>query len=100
MSLSRLIVPIGSVVNKRRLPIILIIAISWTIADFFIFIIQMSSDSFSFKYSEPGSNTFIAILLREVNVLLVSFIIGFLLVSVLKRFFRHTSPLVHFIIKT
>ncbi len=100
MSHSKLIVPSGSVVNKRRLPIILIIALSWTLADFFIFIIQMSTDSFLFKYQEPGSNTFKAILLREVNVLLVSFVIGFLLISVLRRFFRHSSPWVHLILKT
>jgi len=100
MSVSRLIVPSGSIVNKRKLPIILIIAISWTLADFIIFLIRLSSDSFSFKYEEQESITFKAILLREVNVLLVSFIIGFLLVSVLKRFLRHTSPWFHFLIKT
>ena len=100
MGLSRLIVPSGSIVNKRKLPIILIIAISWTLADFIIFIIKLSADSFSFKYEEQASITFKAMLLREVNVLIVSFIIGFLLVSVLKRFLRHTSPWFHFLIKT
>ena len=100
MGVSRLIVPSGSIVNKRKLPIILIIAVSWTIADFIIFLIKLSSDSFSFKYEEQDSITFKAILLREVNVLLVSFIIGFLLVSVLRRFLRHTSPWFHFLIKT
>jgi adenylate cyclase len=100
MSLSKLIVPTGSAVTRRKLPIILIIAISWTLADFFLFLIQLSSDSFAFKYSETGSNTFKAILLREANVLLVSFIIGFLLVSVLRRFLRHTPPWLNFLIKT
>lgn len=100
MSVSRLIVPSGSIVNKRKLPIILIIAISWTLADFAIFLVKLSSDSFSFKYEEQGTITARAILLREANVLLVSFIIGFLLVSVLKRFLRQTSPVVHFFIKT
>ena len=100
MSVSRLIVPTGSVVNKRKLPIILIIAISWTVADFLLFLVKLSSDSFSFKYDEPGSNTLKAILLREANVLLVSFIIGFLLVSVLRRFIPHSSPWVNVIIKT
>jgi adenylate cyclase len=100
MSVSRLIVPRGSVVNKRKLPIILIIAISWTVADFFVFIIQMTSDSFPFKYSEPGSGTLKAILLRELNVLVVSFIIGFLLIAVLRHFFRHSSPWLNLIIKT
>jgi len=100
MSISRLIVPSGSVVNKRKVPIIIIIAVSWTVADFLLFLIQMSTDSFSFKYEEPGSNTLKAIVLRELNVLLVSFIIGFLLISVLRRFFRHTSPWINLILKT
>jgi len=99
MSVSRLIVPSGSIVTKRKFPIILIIAISWTLADFIIFLIKLSSDSFSFKYEEQESITVKAILLREVNVLLVSLIIGFLLVSVLKRFFRHVSPWFRFLIK-
>ena len=100
MSISKLIVPSGSVVNKRRLPIVIIIALSWTLADFILFLIQMSTDSFLFKYQEPGSNTLKAILLRELNVLLVSFIIGFLLISVLRRFFRGYSPWLHFVLKT
>ena len=100
MSISRLIIPSGSVVNKRKVPIIIIIAVSWTVADFLLFLIQMSTDSFSFKYQEPGSNTLKALLLRELNVLLVSFIIGFLLISVLRRFLRHTSPWINLILKT
>src|SRR6185436_15228810 len=53
-----------------------------------------------FKYEEPGSDTLKAILLRELNVLLVSLLIGFLLVSVLRRFFRHASTAVNLIAKT
>ena len=100
MPVSRLIVPSGSIVNKRKLPIIFLIAICWTLADFLIFLVKLSSDSFSFKYEEQDSITFRAILLREVNVLFISFIIGFLLVSVLRKFLRHTSPLFHFFVKT
>src|ERR1043165_4886741 len=100
MSLQRLIVPSGSIVNRRKFPIILIIATCWTIADFFVFLVQISTDSFQFKYEEPGSATIKAILLRELNVLLVSLLIGFLLVSVLKRFFRHASTAVNLIAKT
>jgi len=100
MSVSRLIVPSGSIVNKRKLPIILIIALCWTLADFIIFLVNLSTNSFPFKYEEKGAVTLKAILLREVNVLLISFIIGFLLVSVLRKFLRHTSPLFHFIVKT
>lgn len=100
MGLQRLIVPSGSIVNKRKFPIILTIAAFWTIADFFVFLVQVSSDSFQFKYEDRHAGTFEAILLRELNVLLVSLLIGFLLVSVLKRFFRHASPAVNLIAKT
>ena len=98
--MQRLIVPGGSIVNKRKFPIILIIAACWTIADFFVFLVQMSSDSFAFKYEERQADTLSAILLRELNVLLVSLLIGFLLVSVLKRFFRHGTPAINVIVKT
>lgn len=100
MGLQRLIVPSGSIVNKRKFPIILMIAAFWTIADFFVFLVQMSSASFQFKYEDFNVNTFKTILLREANVLLVSLLIGFLLVSVLPRFFRHASPAVNLIVKT
>jgi adenylate cyclase len=100
MGLQRLIVPSGSIVNKRKFPIILIIAACWTLADFLVFLVQMSAESFAFKYEEPQAGTFRAILLRELNVLVVSLLIGFLLVSVLRRFFRHTSTAVNLIVKT
>ncbi|HJS55611.1 MAG TPA: adenylate/guanylate cyclase domain-containing protein [Chitinophagaceae bacterium] len=100
MSVSKLIVPSGSVVNRRKLPIILLIAISWTLTDFFLFIIRMSSGVLPDKYNDPNIDTFGAILLRELNVLLVSFIIGFLLVSVLRKTFRYSSLWVNLIAKT
>ncbi len=100
MGLQRLIVPSGSIVNKRKFPIILAIAAFWTIADFFVFLVQLSSGTFQFKYDDINSDTYKAILLREANVLIVSLLIGFLLVSVLPRFFRHASPAVNLIMKT
>lgn len=100
MGLRKLIVPSGSIVNKRKFPIILIIAVSWTIADFIIFLVQISTNSFAFKYDEAAASTFKAIMLRELNVLIVSLLIGFLLVSVLPRFFRHASMVLNLIVKT
>ena len=76
------------------------IAAFWTIADFFVFLVQMSSNTFEFKYEDVNADIFKAILLRELNVLIVSLLIGFLLVSVLPRFFRHKSPAVNLIAKT
>ena len=100
MGLQRLIVPSGSIVKKRKIPIILAIAAFWTVADFFVFLVQMSSNTFQFKYEDINADTYKAILLRELNVLIVSLLIGFLLVSVLPRFFRYASPAVNLIAKT
>ena len=100
MGIQRLIVPSGSIVKKRKFPIILIIAACWTVADFIVFIVQISTNSFSFKYDERAANTFKAILLRELNVLVVSLLIGFLLVAVLPRFFRHASMVLNLLVKT
>jgi adenylate cyclase len=100
MRMQRLIVPSGSIVNKRKFPIILAIAAFWTIADFIVFLVQMSSNSFQFKYDDTNTGTIKAIIIRELNVLLVSLLIGFLLVSVLRRFFRHASTAVNLIAKT
>ena len=52
------------------------------------------------KYNDPEIDTLQAILLRELNVLLVSLIIGFLLVSVLRKFLRHSSLGVNLVVKT
>ena len=60
----------------------------------------MTSDALPDKYSDPQINTLKAILLREINVLIVSFIIGFLLVSVLRRVLRHSSLWVNLLVKT
>ena len=100
MSVTMLILPRGSVVKKRELPTILIIAICWTLADFFLFILRMTADAVAAKYVDPASNTTAAILIREVNVLLVSLIIGFLLVSVLRRFLQTSSLWINLLFKT
>lgn len=100
MPVSRLIVPSGSIVNKRKFPIIFIVAIFWTISDFILFMIRMSSGMLPEKYNDPEIDTLEAILLRELNVLLVSLVIGFLLVSVLRKFLRYSSLGVNLVIKT
>jgi adenylate cyclase len=95
MSVSKLILPRGSVVNKRELPIILIIAISWTLIDLFLVRISV----LPYKYgNEISTNR--AITLRELNVFLLSFIIGFLLVSVLRKYFHSSSLWINLLFKT
>lgn len=100
MARSKLMLPRGSVVNKRELPIIFIVALCWTLTDFLIFYLRIVTDSVSSKYIEPGANTLRAILVREVNVLLVSLAIGFLLVSVLRKFFQSSSLMLNLALKT
>src|SRR5688572_27126785 len=100
MTRSKLILPRGSVVKKYELKIILLIAISWTLVDLGLFLLRMASNVLPVKYSDPETNTIGAILLREVNVLILSLIIGFVLVSLLRKFLRDTSLWFNLTIKT
>ncbi len=100
MRTTKLIIPSGSVVNRRQLKIILVIALCWTITDFLLFLIRMSSDVLPFKYQDSTSNNATTILLREVNVLLVSLVIGFIMVSVLRKFLRNQSLWINLLVKT
>lgn len=100
MKQTRLILPRSSAVKKHEIKIVFLIALFWIIIDLCIFIFQMKSGVFTFKYADPGSNTSRAIFLRELNVLLLSLIIGFLLVSVLRNFLRNSSLWFNLLVKT
>ena len=100
MSVSMLLLPRGSIVRRREIPIILTIALCWTLADFFLFTIRMAADNVSAKYIDPAFDTWKAILVREINVLLVSLVIGFLLISVLRRFLQSSSLWFNLVMKT
>ena len=100
MARSKLILPRGSVVKRHELKMVLFIAISWVIIDFLLFIFRLSSHITPFKYEDPGANTTRAILLRELNILLLSLIVGFLLVSVLRNFLRNSSLWLNLVLKT
>jgi hypothetical protein len=97
---SKLILASGSMVKKNELKIIVIVALSWTMVDFALFMIRKYSNLLPLKYSDPLVNIGRAILLREVEVMLVSLIIGFLLVSVLKKFLRDSSLWFNLFVKT
>ena len=100
MKTTRLILPRRSAVKKNEIKVILLIALCWIIIDLCIFIFQMKSGVFTFKYADPGSNTYKAIFLRELNVLLLSLIIGYLLVSLLRNFLRNSSLWFNLLVKT
>lgn len=100
MKRPKLILPRGSVVRKQELKMIILIALFWTAADFFLFLIRKYSNVLPGKYSDSSINTAEAILLREVNVLLVSLVIGFILVSVLRKSLKHAPLWVNLVVKT
>lgn len=100
MSVTMLMLPRGSVVRKREIPIIVVVALSWTFADFLLFKLRMTYDAVAAKYIDPASDTINAILVRELNVLLVSLVIGFVLVSVLRKFQPSFSLWINLIAKT
>ncbi|HEX7844279.1 MAG TPA: adenylate/guanylate cyclase domain-containing protein [Chitinophagaceae bacterium] len=100
MERTHLIVPGGSVVNKRALKLIVTIALCWTIIDFLLLLLRMKTGMILTRNNDPYIYTTRALLLREVNVLLFSFMVGFLLVSVLKRFLRNHSLWVNLVVKT
>lgn len=97
---SALILPRGSVVNKRELKIILAIALWWVFIDFVFLIIRMKSGLFGENTDEPGMYTTRGLVLRELNVLVFSLVIGFVLVSVLSRTINKHSLWVSIIAKT
>ncbi len=100
MQRSTLILPSASVVNKRKLKIAFTIALWWVAIDFLFLIIRMKSGVFSTRSDEPEMYSARGLLLREANVLLFSLIIGFLLVTVMRRILKKYSPWVNLIAKT
>src|SRR5689334_17196126 len=69
----------------------LLIAVSWTVFDFLFFLQRKFSGALSPKYSDPEINWFKEILLREVNVFVISWIIGYFLVGPLRNYLRNSS---------
>jgi len=96
MTHDHIILPRRSAVRKRELRQILIIAISWTVIDFLIFIIRFATETYTPKY-EGALKT---ILLRELNVFIFSLIIGYFLIFIFRNFLHNKSPGVNLIIKT
>ena len=87
-------------VRRRELKVVLVIALCWTLTDFLLFLARKYSNVLPVKYYDPTANTNEAVLLREVNVLLVSLVLGFILVSVLRKFLRNASLVMNLFLKT
>lgn len=100
MKSPHILLPRRSAVKKHEIRLIIIIAISWTIVDLILFLIRLTTDTFKPKYASTNTGALKAILLRELNVFVISLIMGYFLVSVFRNFLRHISPGLNLFLKT
>jgi len=90
----------GSKVRRRERKIVLAIAVSWTIVDYLFFLWRKETGLLSEKYYSPDTNIAREVLLRELNVFVISLIIGYFLVVVLRNYLRNSSLWYNLFIKT
>jgi len=100
MQSNQILLPRRSALKKRALKLILIIAVSWTIIDFLIYIVRLATATYTPKYETANAGALKTILLRELNVFIFSLIIGYFLISVLRNFLRNMPPWLNLSIKT
>ncbi|MBK9939971.1 MAG: adenylate/guanylate cyclase domain-containing protein [Chitinophagaceae bacterium] len=100
MKPSHIALPKRSAVKKNELKRILAIAIAWTIIDFLIFIIRFATDNYAPKYESTHAGSLKAVFLRELNVFIFSFIIGYFLIILLRNLLNDKSPWLNLLIKT
>ena len=100
MTPTNIVLPRRSAVKKREIQLILIIALSWTVIDFLIFIFKLSTQTYTPKYESTASGAAKTILLRELNVFIFSLIIGYFLISVFRNLLRNISPWLNLVVKT
>ena len=100
MKSPHIVLPRRSAVKKHEIKLIIVIAISWTLVDLILFLIRLTTDTFKPKYATTNTGALKAILLRELNVFVISLIMGYFLVSVFRNFLRHISPGLNLFLKT
>lgn len=86
--------------KKYEVKLIFTIALSWTVVDFILFNLRGVLGNLPEKYSSPDINLGREIILRELNVFLLSLLIGYLLVSALSNFLQNSSLWFNLFIKT
>lgn len=100
MKTTEIILPKRSAVKKHDVRLIFAIAVSWTIVDLILFLLRLTTDTFKPKYASTNIGAVKAILLRELNVFIISMIMAYFLVSVFRNFLRHISPGLNLFLKT
>ena len=89
-----------SPVKRHERKIIISIAISWTAVDFIFFWWQKTIGVLPGKYYDPSINFIKEVLIRELIVFIISLLIGYFLISVLRNYLRNSSLWVNLLIKT
>ncbi len=89
-----------SPVKRYAIKAVLMIAFSWTLVDLLFFWQRRATGMMPNRYFMPGFNDTRELLLRELNVFVISLVIGYFLVSVLKNYLRNASLWYNLFIKT
>ncbi len=87
-------------VKRYQAQTIFIIAACWTLFDLIFFIRRKLAGTLPEKYSSPDYNYTWEVLVREFNVFLISLIIGWIIVTVLKDYLRNASLGKNLLLKT
>jgi adenylate cyclase len=88
-----------SVIKRYKLRMILIVGVSWTVIDSLFYIFRLTEQTIPSKYSLFQKHTTQTILLRETNVFFLSLIMAYVLIFLLKIFFRKTSLWINMLLK-
>ncbi len=89
-----------SPVKRYEIKAVLLIAGSWTLIDLLFFWQRRATQLMPNRYAMPGFNDTRELLVRELNVFLISLIIGYMLVSVLRNYLRNASLGFNLFVKT
>lgn len=89
-----------SQIKKHYRRVVFTIAVCWTIGDFLFFWWRKMSGLLSAKYYMPGVNFSREVALREINVFMISLIIGWFLVVTLRNYLRNSSLGFNLMVKT
>ncbi|MFN8290644.1 MAG: adenylate/guanylate cyclase domain-containing protein [Chitinophagaceae bacterium] len=84
--------------HQRR--IIISIAICWTLIDLLFFLWRKKLGILPEKYYAPETRLFKEVVIRETIVFIISLLIGYFLVTVLRNYLRNSSLWVNLLVKT
>jgi adenylate cyclase len=87
-------------IRRYQTKTVLLIAVCWTVLDFLIFLQRKVTGVLPAKYYSPQYNISKEIFVRELNVFLISLIIGYFIASVFKNYLRNSSLWYNMFMKT